>query len=39
MRMVNIRLNSLSASLPNAGSGSFNGGFGGGTDGLVDLML
>jgi len=28
-----IRLNSLSASLPSAGSGSLNGGFGGGADG------
>ena len=31
----NIRLNSLSASLPTGGSGSFNGGFTGGADGVV----
>ena len=30
-----VRLNSLSASLPQAGSGSLNGGFSGGTDGLT----
>ena len=29
-----IRINSLSSSLPQAGSGSLNGGFGGGTDGF-----
>ena len=30
----NLRLNSLSQSLPTAGSGSLNGGFGGGADGV-----